>query len=191
MIEVTNFHARADLYVAKCLVSRPHLKPCCAIGCFACCSEAVYAGEAEALHILEYLTPEQTAEVKMKLPEWLAKTRPVMNQHQPDAMDYRRLNAPCVLLKNGLCSIYPRRPLGCRTWYALKNPSDCDLPQRQHQKYAEFMPGLAVACGLLAVNGVAMLDHLGVLLAENLLGLSIPSASRETCKPSEIKFHAE
>lgn len=187
MIEVAQCHARADLYTAACLASRPEMKPCCAIGCFACCSEAVYVAEAEVLHIIESLTPEQTVEIKMKLPEWLAKTKPVMNQYRPNAMAYRNLKAPCVLLKNGLCSVYPRRPIGCRTWFALKNPSDCDLPQRQHQKFAEFGPGLAREAGVLMVNGTVILDHLGVLLAEKLLGLSIPSASRQSYKMSELK----
>lgn len=65
MIEVAQCHARADLYTAACLASRPEMKPCCAIGCFACCSEAVYVAEAEVLHIIESLTPEQTVEIKM------------------------------------------------------------------------------------------------------------------------------
>jgi Fe-S-cluster containining protein len=189
MIEVTRQHATADAYVARCLAAHPELKPCCAAGCFACCSEAVYASEAEVAHIVEILTPAQTIEVMGKLNEWLARTKPLMNQPMPDAIKYRRLNAPCVLLQNGLCSVYERRPFGCRVWFALKNPSDCDLPQREHQKYADFMPGVAIATGIpVGLNGKVMFDHLGALLAEKLLGLKFATASRRTVDASKLKM---
>lgn len=189
MIEVTRQHAAADKYVAKCLAAHPELKPCCAAGCFACCSEAVYASEAEVAHIVESFTPAQTVELIPKLNEWLARTKPLMNQYFPDAMAYRRLNAPCVLLKDTLCSIYERRPFGCRVWFALKNPSDCDLPQREHQKFANFMPGIAIATGIpVALNGKVMFDHLGALLAEKLLGLKFVTGSRRTEDVSKMKM---
>ena len=189
MTEVTRQHATADAYVAKCFAVHPELKPCCVIGCFACCSEAVYAGEAEVAHIVESLTPEQTVELIPKLNEWLAKTKPLMNQYFPNAMTYRRLNVPCVLLKNGLCSVYERRPFSCRTWFALKNPSDCDLPQREHQKFSNFMPGVAIATGIpAALNGKVVADHLGALLAEKLLGLNFATASRRTEDVSKLKM---
>lgn len=181
-------HALEDRYIAKTLMANPEMKPCCTPGCSACCSEAVYASEAEVLHIIGGLTLDQIGEVKARLPEWLAKTKPLMDQDMPNATAYRLLDAPCVLLQNKLCSAYERRPFGCRVWFALQNPSHCDLPHRTHQLYAYFSNDLFRATGVPAMlNGKLMFDHLGVLLAEKLLGLKIPTASRKTNKLSDFK----
>jgi len=183
MKEVTQQHAGIDRFIAKTFAENPEMKPCCSVGCSACCSEPVYAGEAEVLHILECLTPEQTTLIKTKLPGWLAKTKPLMNQNMPDATEYRKLNTPCVLLNNGLCSVYPRRPMGCRVWFAVENPDHCELPYRTHQKYAKFDTAKIVhASGdsLVFIDDRHVLDHLGNLLAEKLLGIKTPSASRIT-----------
>jgi len=181
MTEISSQHAAVDRYIAGVFAASPEKKPCCTIGCFACCSEPVYASEAEVIHILEYLTPEQIAEVKIKLVDWLAKTKPLMDQNMPGAVAYRQLKAPCVLLKNGLCSVYPRRPYGCRAWFAFQNPGNCDLPYREHQGYAQFSNKIfEVLNGLVFINGKHIIDHLGILLAEKLLGRKRPSGSRLT-----------
>jgi Fe-S-cluster containining protein len=191
MNQVAAQNTAADKYVARCFVKYPAMKPCCVAGCFACCSEPVYATQAEVQHIIEILRPEQIAELKVKLPAWLEQTASLLNQKMPDAIAYRRLNVPCVLLNGGLglCSVYERRPFGCRTWFALKKPADCDLPARKHQKYTNFMPGIAYATGVpVSLNGKVILDHLAILLAEKLLGLDIPSASRRTEETSKLKM---
>lgn len=181
MKEISDEHAAIDRYIAKTFADSPQLKPCCHIGCSACCSEPVYASEAEVLHILEILTPEQISAVKARLLEWLARTKPLMNQDMPDAVEYRKLNAPCVFLQGGLCSVYSRRPHGCRVWFALTNPENCDLPARKHQKYTIFPETLFEAIGsITCVNDKLILDHMGVLLAEKLLGIKMSSASRTT-----------
>jgi Fe-S-cluster containining protein len=191
MNSVAAQHAQADAYVRRCYTARPELTPCCTAGCHACCSEPVYASQAEVAHIVETLTPRQIAEVKFLLPQWLQHTQPIMSQNMPDAVAYRALNVPCVLLDPGLglCTVYPRRPLSCRTWFALTNPAACDLPARSHQKYANFSPGIFYATGIpVAVNGMVIMDHLGVLLAEKLLGLDIPSASRKFSPLHKLKM---
>jgi Fe-S-cluster containining protein len=188
MKEIAAEHATADRYIAKAFADNPSMTPCCRAGCSACCSEPLWASEAEVLHILEMLTPEQIEEIKLKLPAWLKATRPLMDEKEcfgecsyNFSLAYRRLNAPCVLLKNNLCSVYPRRPFGCRTWFALKNPEHCQLPDREHQQFAYFTDDLFRAVGSMTfVNDRLVLDHLGILLAEKLLGLTCPSASRQT-----------
>jgi Fe-S-cluster containining protein len=192
MKEITEQHAAIDRYVDRAFRENPAMKPCCRPGCFACCSEAVYAGEAEVLHIIESLTLEQIAEVKVRLHEWLEKTAPLMKQNMPDAIAYRQLHAPCVFLKAGLCSVYARRPMGCRVWFALKNPDHCELPFREHQQYANFSPEIFYHIGhLVFVDGLHVMDHLGILLAEKLLGLKISSGSRTTDKIENMPAYAE
>lgn len=183
MKSVGQEHAAADRFIAKSFADNPLMKPCCRAGCFACCYEPLFVSNAEVEHILESLTPEQIAEVKAKLPAWLETIRSIMQQKDIHAfnyaMNYRRLNAACVFLKNGLCSVYPRRPFGCRTFFALKNPENCQLPAREHQLFARFTDDLFRATGRpTTLNGKLILDHLGILLAERLLGINCPSAAR-------------
>jgi Fe-S-cluster containining protein len=192
MNSVSAHHAKADAYVQRCFTARPELKPCCAASCHACCSEPVYASQAEVEHIVETMTPDQVAQVKTRLPRWLEQiTQSIRDQNMPDALAYRALNVPCLLLDTGLglCTVYPRRPFSCRVWFALQNPADCDLPARAHQKFADFQPGIFYATGIpVAVHGQVILDHLGVLLAEKLLGLDIPSASRKSQPLFKLKL---
>ncbi len=186
MKEVAQEHTKADRLIAKTFDQNPTVRPCCRAGCSACCSEALFASNAEVEHILEALTPEQLAELKAKLPAWLEATRPMMKHKDIHAgnfaVAYRRLNVPCVFLKNGLCSIYARRPFGCRAFFALKNPFNCNLPEREHQKFAIFGDDFYRALGgeFIFVDGNFILDHLGVLLAERLLDIKCPSAARTT-----------
>ena len=187
MKEVAAYHARCDDYLARVFKAKPELAHCCRAGCFACCSEAVYAGEVEVLHILESLTAEQVEELKPKIEAWIEKTKPLLNQNLPNATAYRQLNAPCVFLKNGLCSVYDRRPYGCRVWFAFKNPADCELPARTDQKYANFMPGIAQYCGALSLNDWMVADHLGVLLAKYVLKRKVYSASRTKYHVSQLR----
>ena len=84
MNPVANEHARTDLFVTKMFEANPTKGSCCSAGCSACCSEAVYASEAEVLYIIENLTPMQKAEAAARLPQWLAQTEPLRDQNMPD-----------------------------------------------------------------------------------------------------------
>ena len=181
MNKVAEEQARIDLFVAKMFEANPDQKSCCTAGCSACCSEAVYASEAEVLYIIENLSPLQLAEARARLPEWLVQTQALRPVKMPDALDWRELNAPCVFLRAGFCSIYPFRPMGCRTWFAKDTPANCDLPQRKHQKFLVMPDALFKFIGPpVTTQGRVTLDHLGVLLAEHLLRLNIPSGSRRS-----------
>ena len=178
MKEVSDFHERTDKYVAAAFAANPNAKHCCRKGCFACCSEPVYAGEAEVLHILESLTDKQTEALKPRLEKWLHRAFPLLRFDMPNAFKYRELNAVCPFLQDGLCSVYDRRPFACRTWFAWQNPADCELPNREFQKFADFMPGIAKYCGVLSVNSRFVTDHLGVLLVKYVLNRKVYSGSR-------------
>lgn len=175
---VAEDHAKCDTFIAAVFKQPQNQKPCCVKGCSACCSEPIYASNAEVDYILEAMTPEQKAEVSAKVAAWMDKVTPILPQNMPDAVQYRQLDAPCPLLKNKLCSVYERRPFGCRTWLAIGNAKDCNLPTRSHQKFAIMPREMFHFLGKPAtVGGFLVLDHLGVLLAERLLGVKIQSAS--------------
>lgn len=187
MNTVAQNHAGADAFIARCLNAPQNKKPCCFKGCHACCSEAIYASEAEVDHLIEPMTPEQRAEVAGKLNAWLEKVRAILPERMPHAIKYRELNAPCPLLKDGLCSVYDRRPFGCRAYFAIGNPQDCELPARKRQKFSIFPDGVFRSSGPPAtVNGVLRLDHLGVWLLDRLLGVQVHSASRMTLEQKHI-----
>lgn len=185
---VAENHRRCDAFVELCFRQPQNAKHCCTKGCHACCSEQLYVSEAEADHILEALTAEQKAEVIERLNVWIQKVTPVLPKGELFSDEYRKLDAPCPLLKNGLCMVYSRRPMGCRTFFALGNPKDCDLPNRAHQKFSKFSDDLFLNMGIPAmVGGRLLLDHLGVLFAERLLGLKLFSAARKVAFRSQIK----
>jgi hypothetical protein len=72
------------------------------------------------------------------------------------------------------------RPFSCRIFFAMGNPNDCMMPQREHQKFACFEP--AKMAGMMAPfvedQQTVVMDHLGVFLAEKLLGVDLRGRTR-------------
>lgn len=184
-----DYNAGIDRIIKNSLAAPGALVPCCKKGCSHCCYEPAYTDRRVIDHIISGMSPEQIEEVKARLPAWLEKTNHMRNsQKRPRAHDYRELNVPCPLLKDGLCSVYERRPLDCRIWFAIGNPDDCAMPARKHQKFADYTKeAMAKLCtpwmqSTLEEEGEIIVDHIGVLLAERLLGMDIPSAGRAHLK---------
>lgn len=122
--------------------------------------------------MLECLTPEQRSKVAEKTKEWVEKAKPLLNENMPNGFAWRRLNNPCPFLEGNLCSVYDRRPMGCRTFFAHGNPDDCKMPAREHQKIAVYVDHqMASACAPYWVDEARVeMDHLGCFLADRLLG---------------------
>lgn len=168
-----------DKIVAKS-VEQSTFKPCCAKGCHHCCSEALYADGREVDYIVAGFTEDQRQRVAERTKAWLVKAEPMLRMVPTikdevlDALVYRNQNLPCPLLEGGLCMVYERRPMGCRTFLATGDPNDCAMPMRKHQKFAEFDWGNRTWVQLwqawFADTNRAVMDHVGVLLAERLLG---------------------
>ncbi len=76
--------------------------------------------------------------------------------------------------------MYSRRPYDCRLFFALGNPENCQMPQREHQLFAQLSPRQHTH--LLSLFFIErrrfVSDHLGVLLAEKLLHVNVRSGSR-------------
>lgn len=178
-------HAAVDATLIQALAGAK-LTPCCAKGCYACCFESVYSTRAEVRYILNGMTGAALCELKPRLRQWLEQAKPILGLKMPNALTYRAQNIPCPFLKGGLCSIYERRPHGCRVFLALGQPKDCDLPARQHQKFAEFDETFYHRVGMPPMisepDGYVITDHLAVLCAEEILHANISSASRTQFK---------
>ena len=186
---LANLHAQVDAATKKAVAGSGHTPPCCA-GCFFCCSEPADSTSSEIRHALELLTPQERDALKERTRAWLKtflaagwQTRdPNSKTH---AFDYRALKLWCPLLVNGLCSVYDRRPLACRVHIAMESKEGCeDDALRPRQKFAKF-PGLverfsAALWQALPDGGVEIMDHIGILLARELLNEDHPTNQRLT-----------
>jgi len=135
--------------------------------------------------MLESLSPEQFSEVTENTSRWLARSQVLLHQKMPSALDWRRLEVPCPFLKNGRCSVYARRPSGCRTFFALNDPDNCKMPAREHQLFTKLNPEEMASLSwpfIEAAKKVTM-DHLGVFLARKLLQTKVRSGATKSIHP--------
>jgi hypothetical protein len=88
----------------------------CREGCSFCCYLQVITTIPEVLHIATTLRSWTAAE-QAALRDRIAAHREVMAGLDRDAR--RRTRVACPLLRDGLCSVYPIRPMSCRGWNSL------------------------------------------------------------------------
>lgn len=182
---VAVLHDRADKAIAGAL-ARNGATPPCKKGCFFCCRESVYACSSEVEAMLEMLSQEQLEALKGKTRQWLEKFKQsgIANEREPAALKYRPLLLWCPLLNEQKeCSVYERRPLACRAHIAYQSSDGCEHDNlREHQKFALF-PGLLEALNVQRIDAMQdgeteVMDHLGILLADALLGKNERTAAR-------------
>lgn len=182
---IRTMHAKVDAFFERLRVNQPQdFNPPCKVNCFWCCYEPLYTDEAETDYALKSLTDDQIEALKPVLRTWLDKAKEQLVRPYNDkiAIAYRAANIPCPLLVDGKCSVYDRRPVGCRSHFALSHPENCAMPMRKHQKYAMFPhPNpLDVYLAEYAIQaGKTHMDHFGVHLANKVLGLKLRSAAHE------------
>jgi len=88
----------------------------CAAGCSFCCWLRIDATAPEILLIARYLRYHWTSKATATL---LAAAR--QRRDAEAAMDLpalHRYQRPCLLLQDGLCQIYPVRPMACRRYFS-------------------------------------------------------------------------
>jgi hypothetical protein len=94
-------------------LERKGVVPSCRAGCFACCFGLVTLSRLEGLALLPHLTPLQKARLLEEGPRRLALLKEGKDDpHFPSRFFQSR--TPCPLLEEGLCGVYPQRPLACR-----------------------------------------------------------------------------
>lgn len=142
-MKASEFMAEIDRLIAMAMAGST-VKPCCRAGCSSCCSEPLYSSEVEVDHMLEGLTDDQRKRVEDRTKEWVTKaeaffaTSKLRPDGLHDAFEYRDAKIECPFLENHLCMVYERRPMGCRTFFAIGNPDHCKMPERRTQLIAEF-----------------------------------------------------
>jgi Fe-S-cluster containining protein len=107
-------------------------QPTCSKGCSYCCRHELYAPRAEAEAIVEWLescSPHLIEDLKMGLKAWLDWYRtgyPKLVASGIARSDAFYSHGPrCPALIDDACSIYPVRPVFCRTYYVTSQVDAC------------------------------------------------------------------
>ena len=89
----------------------------CKQGCHFCCRQNVNIFEDEAATIAEFCQEEE-----IPIPQEYLK-----EQLKHEWREIAKMEVGwCVFLKEGKCSIYPVRPIGCRNYHVVSPPELCD-----------------------------------------------------------------
>lgn len=109
-------------------------QPSCTKGCSYCCRQEIYAPRAEVEAIVEWLetsAPHLIPELKTRIAGWLDWYRTEYPRLAASGAVRRDLfyahGPPCPALIDDVCSIYPVRPVFCRTYY-VTSPADACRP---------------------------------------------------------------
>jgi Fe-S-cluster containining protein len=91
----------------------------CSEGCSYCCQQPVGVSPTEAILIAVAIQrsasgPQEVADLTI-----LLRTAAQQSEEIEDPHHYRALHLPCVFLHENRCTIYPGRPLSCRSYAAL------------------------------------------------------------------------
>lgn len=108
--------------------------PTCVKGCSHCCRQEVYAPRAEVEAIVEWLegsAPHLIADLAARIEGWLRWYRTeypaLVASGVPRHAAFYAHAPPCPALVDGACSIYPVRPVFCRT-HQVTSPADACRP---------------------------------------------------------------
>ncbi len=100
----------------------------CKKGCAWCCSLQVTVGAPEVFRIADYLrenlSEDELTKLRARLADVIGKTAGL------DAYERPMAGVPCALLSDNVCSVYPVRPLICRS-YNSTNAATCEEGTRR------------------------------------------------------------
>jgi Fe-S-cluster containining protein len=117
----------------------------CRSGCGACCSQLVPISKAEAAalrNLVESLPDKRQTEIRSRFNKNLSllnktglldELEKVALSHDRERLKaiglaYLELNLPCPFLDNQSCSIHTHRPLSCREFLVVSDPTHCAKP---------------------------------------------------------------
>lgn len=135
--------ARRVLEITDDLAAKVAPKAACRRGCSYCCYQSVIISDWEAARIARFTG---RAAAVMPAPTPGMDLRPTQK---------RFAGVPCVFLKRGECSIYPVRPLACRTHFSMEaDPAPCDTGRAMGARVRLFnFRALTFVHGVLFLNG--------------------------------------
>jgi Fe-S-cluster containining protein len=127
----------------------------CKRGCAGCCEEPIMIFRPEAVHVARWLEQPENAAVREAFlaayPDWKQRVGdtparlsalfagqpgPYVEAH----IEAWNLGVPCAFNHGGDCTIYPVRPINCRTAHALNTSEYCSGAATQPAARASFVP---------------------------------------------------
>lgn len=126
----------------------------CTKGCSFCCHDKIFLTKTESLPILEYIK-----EHNIKPDRILAKKQ----QRAKDFFQLKWKDRKCPFLdKDQNCSIYPVRPIICRSHNSIEDPIKCKPVDSIHPKiqqaYSKNMLIIALAVSIIDLQDISDLD---------------------------------
>lgn len=132
MLEI---YREIDRVIAKELerLRQEGIVPTCQKGCHFCCRQVIPTTILEARVSGQYIkrnfSEYQRDELRNKLLNWFKWVETELPEHTSKAGNEKKAfynyGPDCPLLVDGECSIYPVRPVTCRTHYVSSNPDSC------------------------------------------------------------------
>lgn len=128
----------------------------CARGCAACCAAVPVVFAGEAVTIARWLRRPEHAAARARFeaayPGWLARLGDLLGAWAEAATAgdgaaaerlltaaFRR-GVACAFLRDGACTIYPVRPVACRTTHAVDGAARCGPESAEPPATASFVP---------------------------------------------------
>jgi Fe-S-cluster containining protein len=189
MKEITELHRLIDQTNARLAeesAKNGHPITCKVKGCFACCNDPLYVSDSEVKHMLDGYGEKAKNKVAALTAKAIDKLKPtgLLDMDEPPVMKWREQNITCPFLDiYGHCSVYERRPIGCRSHMAVGPAEWCDT-NRENQKYPmsdelSAVQGSMILAAHMKIGGPIIHDNLLALLANQLLDDPIATASRQ------------
>jgi Fe-S-cluster containining protein len=127
-------------------ITKGNIQLSCKKGCSNCCKIRVDVAEVEADMLVAY-----AEENGMPIDTDYLKSQLVLQ----DPGDYRgKENAACVFLKDGICSVYEVRPLACRNYAVISDPSLCDYERPEQVQILFVLDNELLLSGLTNVKNL-------------------------------------
>jgi len=107
--------------------------PSCKSGCCHCCRYHILTSIAEAQTLAQYIRREFSAEqindLRLRTQQWHEWDNAKPGRHPSSSLDEQAdlssYDHSCPLDVNGVCSVYPVRPVVCRTHFVCSSPLSC------------------------------------------------------------------
>lgn len=118
-------------------VIRSKLRVSCRPGCYHCCKQLVVSTVGEAVTAVGWLGKQprkKRRKLLAKMSGWYRRyyrdiypriTSCNISEKETAAQIYQEFDLYCPFLENGRCSIYPVRPVSCRTYYGAGTGGKC------------------------------------------------------------------
>lgn len=104
----------------------------CKAGCSYCCYNQIRLTPAEALLVFSWIDKEFTDQDQALLRKRIQNNRVLTEGTSLENRVMIKESSPCIFLKQGKCSIYPVRPLICRSWTSYSHKACMDAFQSEN-----------------------------------------------------------